>query len=209
MPDGLQHLQWESQPVLDTATISIGAYVGQRGEERGEQVSMCHVQLEHVEARLQPKLSRTDEIVPYLVHVGPSHFERPLADVLVVRNGRGRVDRPVPLRQGVIHVLPPELSGTLTPGMPQLQAELRGRVAVYEFHDPLPCIPLCFIPQAGAAGSDAALRGDAGHLGIDEPSSAERSMAVVNEVPIIRDTVFRAVLSHWRYHDAIGELQTP
>src|ERR1700720_3662492 len=91
--------------------------------------------------------------------------------------------------------------------MPQLEADFGGRMVGYEFNYALPRIPLCSIPQAGAAGSNPAFRRNTGHFRVDETRSTGCSMAVVNEVPVGRQAVFRAVLGHRRHDDAVGEFQ--
>ena len=92
-PDGFKHFERKPQPVFDAAAIRVGAEVGQRREERCQQIAVCHVQLEHIEARLQAESGRAHELLPNLVHVRARHFDGQLADTLVVRNGRGRQDR--------------------------------------------------------------------------------------------------------------------
>ena len=60
---------------------------------------------------------------------------------------------------------------------------------------------------AGAAGGDAALGGDAGHLGVDEAGAALGALAEVDEVPVGRDAVHGLVLGHRRDDDAVLELE--
>src|SRR6202012_5306744 len=52
---------------------------------------------------------------------------------------------------------------------------------------------------------DATLRRDAGHFGVHEARAAERTIAVVHEVPVVRHAVGRTVLCHWRDHDTVRE----
>ena len=59
--------------------------------------------------------------------------------------------------------------------------------------------------EAGAAGRDAALRRNAGHLGSDEASAALGALGIVDEMPIRGATIDRLVLGHWRDHDAVVE----
>jgi hypothetical protein len=88
-----------------------------------------------------------------------------------------------------------------------LQADFSRRALVYEFHDGTPGIPLSFIPQSGAARSDAPLGGNTGHFGVYEPGAAHGAVAVMNEVPIVRHAVLGAVLRHWGNHDAVGQFE--
>ena len=65
--------------------------------------------------------------------------------------------------------------------MPQLQADFGGRMVVYEFNYALPRVPLCSIPQAGAAGSNPGFRRNTGHFRVDET----RSTGCPMEVPML------------------------
>jgi len=169
---------------------------------------MRHVQLEHVEARLHPEAGCAHKGVPHLIHVRSGHFDRDLADALVIRQRRGSHDRPIALGQRVIHLLPTDLSRAFAPGVSELEADFGGRVGVNEFNDPLPGVPLLRIPQPRAAGCDPALWGDARHFRVNESSATQRAMPVMYEVPIGRHTVFRAILRHRRDHHPIHQFQT-
>ena len=65
----------------------------------------------------------------------------------------------------------------------------------------------CGAVGAGAAGADAALGGDAGHLGVDEAGAALGALAEVDEVPVGGDAVDGLVLGHGRDDDAVLELE--
>jgi hypothetical protein len=52
-----EHLEREAQPVLQRAAVLVRAVVGQRRDERRQQVAVRGVQLDHVEARLDAAIS--------------------------------------------------------------------------------------------------------------------------------------------------------
>ena len=64
----------------------------------------------------------------------------------------------------MVHVLPAKLGGALAPGVTQLQADVGAAVAMDELDDAAEGPFLCVVPQPGAAGGDARLRGWTGHL---------------------------------------------
>src|SRR6202020_2317150 len=107
----------------------------------------------------------------------------------------------VPGRQRGVHFLPTQLRRAFASRVTELQADFSRRALVYEFHDGTPGIPLSFIPQSRAARSDAPLGGNTGHFGVYEPGAAHGTVAVMNEVPIVRHAVLGAVLRHWGNHD--------
>ena len=119
---------------------------------------------------------------------------------------RRRHDRPVAGTQRRIHRLPAELRRALRPGMPELDGDLGVRLGVDEIDDALPGRFVLGRIEAGAAGRDAALGRDAGHLGEDQPGAALGALGVVHEVPVGRRAVDGAVLRHRRHHDAVLEV---
>src|SRR6185312_5537570 len=206
-PDRTQHLQGKAQASVHVAAEFVLAAVGERRQEGGEEVSMSHVQLEHVESGLQPEARGAHELCGHLAHLLRCHLDRRLADAGQVWQWRGRQERPVALGQGVVHLLPAELGGAFAAGVSELQTELRGAAGVDEIDDSAPGIALRLVPEAGASGRDPPLRRDAGHLRVDEPSAPERPVAVVHEVPIVRHPVRCAVLRHGRNHDTVGKCE--
>ena len=87
--------------------------------------------------------------------------------------------------------------------MAQLDCNFRVRLGVDEIDDALPGRLVRGRIEAGAAGRDAPLRRDAGHLGVDEPGAALGALGVVHEMPVRGRAVDRAVLGHGRYHHAV------
>src|SRR5215469_5872877 len=146
-----QDLQREAQAPVNVAAELVLPPVGERREERGQQVPVSHVQLEHVEARLQPEARGANELRGDLAHLLPCHRDRGLTDAGEVRQRGGRKDRPVAFGQRAVHLLPTELGGALAAGVSELQAELRGRARVDELHDFAPGVALRLIPQPGAS----------------------------------------------------------
>ena len=69
--DGVEHFQREPQPVLQAAAVFVGPPVGNRREERGQQVAVGGVDLEEVETCLLGPQRRGDELLLDGVHAGP------------------------------------------------------------------------------------------------------------------------------------------
>jgi len=67
---------------------------------------------------------------------------------------------------------------------------------MYEVHDARPGIALRLVPQPGAAGTDASLRRNAGHLAVKQARAAECPVAVVHQVPLAGNPIDGAVLRH-------------
>ena len=63
------------------------------------------------------------------------------------------------------------------------------RVRVHEVDDALPRRHVRVVPHPRAAGRDAALGRDVGHLGDHEPRAADRAAAEVHEVPVVGHAV--------------------
>ena len=84
--------------------------------------------------------------------------------------------------------------------------DLCRRVDMDEIDDPAPGGFLLVVPQSGAAGCDARIPADAGHLGEDQTGAADRARSVVHQVEIGRHALPGRVHAHRRYHGAIGEL---
>ncbi len=130
-------------------------------------------------------------------------------DLVLLRPGHvgGREQRPVPLRQRRVHLLPAELRRALAAGMADLRADLRVRLGVHEIDDALPGALVLRRIEAGAAGRDAPFRADAGHLDMDEAGAALGALRVVHEVPVRRAAVDGLVLRHGRDDDAVLQRQ--
>ena len=122
------------------------------------------------------------------------------------RHGRGRNHRPVARRRAA-RPSPPSRAGS-SPlrrnGRAGSRSSPRSRActkSTMRFH--AASCSGAYMP--GAAGRDAPLRADAGHLDIDEPGAALGALGVVDEVPVGRAAVHGLVLVHRRDDDAVLE----
>ncbi len=64
---------------------------------------------------------------------------------------------------------------------------------------------LLVVPDAGTSRRDTALRGNRGGLNDHQARAATRQSAVVHVVPFVSEAVNGAVLTHWRYGDAVAQ----
>ena len=92
---GVENFEWITQAVFQRPAIFVLAPVGNRGDKGREQIAVRHVQFEHVKAAVDSHARRGDVLVAHAVHVGTVHFTRHLRHAWVIRQRRGRQDRPV------------------------------------------------------------------------------------------------------------------
>ena len=60
-------------------------------------------------------------------------------------------------------------------------------------------------PKSKAATTDARVGRDGGRFGHRQADAADRVLTQMHQVPITRNAIVRAVLSHRGQHDAIGQ----
>ena len=200
----VKHLQRKAQPVDERPAVLVHAPVGDRRNETRQQIAVRHVNFQHVEAAADRHFSRSNKLIAHPLHVGSAHFARHLA-VRQIGQRRGRQDGPVVAIQRVVHVFPHELGRTLAARVTELQAQLRLAVAVGEGYDARPPLHMLRRVQAGAAGGDARIGGDAGHLRVQEPGAAQSACAVVHQMPVIGRALHGRVLTHRRDHHAVRQ----
>ena len=182
-----EHFEREAQPVLEAAAIFVGALVGERGDEAGQQIAVGGVELDHVEAGLEPHAAprrrtgrRTASMSARVIGRGTWLSGAP-------RHVGGGHDRPVAARRAARHSLPSRpWCEPFGPRMAELEAEFRLAVGVDEIDDPPPRRDMLGRVDAGAARRDPALRRDAGHLGVEQAGAALRAGAVMDEVEVVR-----------------------
>ncbi len=167
------------------------------------QIAVGVVQLQHVEAGALGHLGRAHE----LRRARPSMSARVISRGTWLcgrpRHRRRRHHLPVAAARAARPSLPAELGRALGARMAELDGDLRVGLGVDEIDDALPGRLVLGRVEAGAAGRDAPLRRDAGHLGEDEAGAALGALGVVHEVPVRRRAVDGAVLRHRRDHDAV------
>ena len=81
--------------------------------------------------------------------------------------------------------------------MADLATDLCGCFSVHKIGQPLPCRLMLGRVEAGTARCDAAIRADAGHLGIDKARAPLRALRVMYKMPIGRRTIHGLILRHW------------
>ena len=124
----------------------------------------------------------------------------------------GRTDRrrrdqrpvaPAELVERLVGLLPAELRRALADRRGRAAGDLRRRPRVDVIDDAPPRVAMRFVVHAGAAGADARIRRDAGHLGEHEPRAAVRAAPEVHEVVVVGQAVHARVLRHRRHDDAV------
>ena len=179
-----EDLQREAQPVGERAAILVRAAIGQRREEAGQQVAMGAVQFQHVEAGAGAALRRRRRNRPSPHPCRPA--SSPAAPGAPGGRGVARPRRAARRRRSSGRSMPSHISlrRALAPGMAELQHELRRPMRMDETDDARPGGFLRIVPQPGAAGGDAGLGRDAGHLGEDQPGTADGARPVMDQVEI-------------------------
>ncbi len=89
------------------------------------------------------------------------------------------------------------LVAPLGPAWPICRQMLAPVCCVDEVDDPFPGGFLVIIPDTGAAGGDAALRADIGHLGVDQAGATLGEAPVVHQVPVRRQALLRHCTWTW------------
>ena len=120
----VEHLQRQAQPVLERSAVVVGALVGERRDERRQQIAVRAVQLEPVEAGLGGEARAADEVVAHAVHVGARHRARPLAHAVEVLLRRCRDQRPVAFLERLVDAFPGHTGRALGAGVAELQRDL-------------------------------------------------------------------------------------
>jgi len=76
---------------------------------------------------------------------------------------------------------------------------------VKEVDDALEAGNMLVFPEAEVLRSDATLGRDSGGFGEYEPGASDGAAAEVDEMPVVRETVFGGVFAHRRDDDPVGE----
>ena len=179
--------------------------VGDRGDERGQQIPVGAMQFEHIEAGARGAGRCAREVVADLDHVGARHGARRLSGFRP-GNRRRRKQIPIAAGQPCIHVLPAELGRAFGAGMAKLHRDLGAAFGMHKLDDAFPCRFVRVDVKAGAAGGDARVRRHTGHFGDDQPRAALGALGIVDEVPFAGQAIHGAILRHRGDDDAIGQL---
>ena len=211
--DGLGDLDQNAGAVLERAAVVVGALVGDGAQKLGNQVAVCAVDLDHVEAGLDGAdgggLPGLDE----LLDLGDGHLLGVRVGGLVVADGRRtpHVLGPAALLGGS-HLglaalqVPGRLGAGLAAGVGELDAGLLAlRVDVVD--DALEGRDLGILPETGVLGRDAAVGENGGGLEDGERDATEGEGAQVNKVPVGHVAVIGGVGAHGRNGEAVLELK--
>lgn len=104
----------------------------------------------------------------------------------------------------MVVAFPRQIGAGLAPGMADLDTG-HGARGADGGGDACESFGLGVIPQAQAAGGDAAFRRDAGGLDNHQPGATARHAGVVHLMPVVGETVGGGVLAHRWDRDAITE----
>jgi hypothetical protein len=174
-----------------------------------EQIPMRGMKLNRVEADRGSTFPRVAERL--LDAVNPIAIERPRHSVVLTkRNLRGRHDVS-PSAVGLSHqmcLMPRRSHAAFSPRMSQLYSGGRP-VFMKERDDPTEPLNMIVRPYTHILRRDAALRQYSSCLGENEAGATDRSRCKMNEVPVVRETIHRGVLTHGRHNHAIGQRYVP
>ena len=195
---GAEHFQRIAQAVLQRAAVFVGALVGQRRDEAGQQVAVRAVQLQPVEAGLAPP-ARCCARSPRAP--GPCRRASSRATSRSRRRGTAAA-RPRSAASCLARAAGPRLPTARgsSPWRRRARAAWRSShrcCCVHEVDDALPAIALRLAPQAGAAGRDAGIGRRAGHLGHHHAGAAHGARAQVHQVVVGRHARRRTSTAPW------------
>ena len=200
---GLEHFQRVAQAVFQAAAIFIAALIGQRRDKARQQIAVRTVQLQPVHAYVGRHLRSMHKLLQHLIHVGACHGPGDLAHSLQILLLRRCHDGPVALLQRQIRTFPGQPRRGLGTRMADLHGELGIGVGVNPVADAFPGLLLLSAISTWAAGRDAPLGADTGHLGKHQTGATKRTRPQVNEVKLTRHAINRRVLRHGRDHDTV------
>ncbi len=138
-----QHFEREAQPVGERAAVLVrrAGWSAAKESSRAGSRAPCAARACRTRLRCRVRAERTNSSRTRSMSARVI-AHRDLAHAFEIRQRRGRADRPVAGRERTIHLLPAELGRSLASRVTELQAELRGRVAVHEIDDAPPGIAL-------------------------------------------------------------------
>ena len=202
--DGANDLEGETYAIFEASPIFVSAMVGERGEELVQEVAVCGVDFDQVEACGKGTVGGCYEVGDDLVHA--SAVEGGGEGVgLVEADGGGGYGLPTAFGRGHgADWLPGKGHAGFAAGVGQLGSCV-GAVLVEEGGDAVELWDVLVFPDAEVAGGDAGFGADCVCLGDDESSAANGAASEVDEVPIVGKTVDRGVFAHGGDCDSVGK----
>ena len=167
---------------------------------------MGEMQFQPLEARFTGAPGGRDEVGANPGDVAQGHFSGHARQAGAEGNSRRRDRLPAAgIALGDVVVALPGLVGAgLSSGVTDLDARHRaGRLD--RGRDARHALGLAIVPQARAAGRDAAFRRHAGGFTDHQAGAAARKGGVVRPVPAVGESVLGAVLVHGRNRDAVAQ----
>ncbi len=201
----VHHLQQDAHAVREGAAVAVGALVGERGQEAVQQVAVCGVQFDQLNARGVRAArgvgkGRHQAVDPRLVQRG--HLG--IAVAVAERRGAQHVAPAAGLREHRPAAFPRPVGAGLAPRVRQLDGG-DGALRRDKVGDAPQRGHLRVVPQPQVVRRDAPLGGDGRGLGHHQPRPAGGEAAQVHQVPVGGEPVVRHVLAHGGDADAVAQ----
>jgi hypothetical protein len=203
----VEHFKRKAQAVFQAAAIFVLAPVRERGQKLVQQVAVCRMDLDKIDAqprraarRLRKRVANTGE--PLAIQ----RDRRVLAFLVGKRRGRFRLPAGRLAGRDLRAALPGHPGGRLAAGMGKLDADRHVRIAPHRPEHPLQRRLVGIVPQAKVVGRDSAFGSHRGGFQDQQPGARMRKGAEMLQVPVggAAFTVGR-ILAHRRNDDAVGE----
>ena len=204
--DGVQCLAMEAEAVVEAAAVFVGALVGERGEEAGAEVAVGEVHLQPLEPGRQRALGGVGVCLVQFVDLLDREGVDRKGVAPAIGNGRGGADLPA---VGVIgrqlgFAFPRLFLAAFAAGVAELDGG-NGTHVLDDGGDAGEALDLAVVPDAGAAGAGAAVRGDGDLLGEYQSEAAGGARAHEHDVEVGHASLHRAVHRHGGHGDAVAK----
>ena len=204
--DGGGHLEQEPGPAGEISAVLVIAQIAERRQELVQQVSVCRMNLHHVEAGVNRAARCGSEVTDHLRDSVSVQRDGRLQPDERHRGCRDRLPAAVLWQHRAVPVVAP-----LWPDR-RLAASVRelntgvGASGMDESGDPLPGRGLFVIPDAGVRVGDPARRVHCGRFSDNKTCTPRRHRAEVHQMPILRHAILLrdGVLAHGGDPDAIA-----
>lgn len=202
---GVDDLKEQAYAIFEASTIGIGALIRERGKEFVEEVAVCGVDFDEIEAGGMGAMRGLGEGANDGVDAGLIEGLRHRVFV-GERDGAGTDGLPTAF-VGMEQTLPRERGrhGGFAAGVGELNASAHS-LRVDELSDARQVGNVFVAVDAEIGGCDAAFWDHGGRLKENEACSALGAAAEVDHMPVVGEAVLRGVLAHGRNADAVGEM---